>query len=176
MNIKNNKRHQDTINTIEQVFIALLQENDLSKIKVSTLCTRAQISRGTFYANYVDIYDLADKILLQLQNEVHALLIRDNKLQFSMAEFLSLFQHIRDNQALYTVYFKLTRNDSTEADMATLYQLSNISMSHMDFHIAFFEAGFNALVKKWLATGCAISPEEMIEILAVEYHGRVAQG
>lgn len=176
MNIKNNKRHQDTINTIEQVFIALLQENDLSKIKVSTLCTRAKISRGTFYANYVDIYDLADKILLRLQNEVHALLVKDDKLQFSVTEFLSLFQHIRDNQPLYTVYFKLKHNDSSVSSLHELHLINHISMSHKDFHLAFFEAGFNALVKKWLATGCAISPEEMIEILAVEYHGRVTQG
>lgn len=39
----------------------------------------------------------------------------------------------------------------------------------MEYHIEFFRAGFNAILKKWLNNGCDKSPYEMAEILQTEY-------
>ena len=172
MNIKNNKRHQDTIRTIEHAFMDLLKEKDLSRIKVSTLCNAAGISRGTFYANYIDIYDLADKLQRRLQSEVHALLTKDNDLQFTEKDFLMLLQHIKENQALYSFYFKLEHSD-THHFLLSDSALYGKNLPNMDFHIAFFEAGFNAIVKKWLDTGCTIPSQEVLDILVSEYQGRI---
>ena len=61
MNIKNNKRKQASIQRIEQAFIELLKEKELNQIFVTDICKLANVNRTTFYANYLDIYDLAEK-------------------------------------------------------------------------------------------------------------------
>lgn len=43
---------------IKKAFGELLNEKDLGKITVTDIVDRANISRGTFYAHYLDIYDL----------------------------------------------------------------------------------------------------------------------
>ena len=47
---------------IEKVFIEMLQRKKLSEISVSDICKLAGLNRTTFYANYTDIYGLADAI------------------------------------------------------------------------------------------------------------------
>lgn len=43
---------------IKQAFAQLTNEKDLQKITVTDIVERANISRGTFYAHYLDVYDL----------------------------------------------------------------------------------------------------------------------
>ena len=47
---------------IKQAFGELLHEKDLHKITVTDIVERANISRGTFYAHYLDVYDLYNAI------------------------------------------------------------------------------------------------------------------
>ena len=39
----------------------------------------------------------------------------------------------------------------------------------MDYHIEFFKAGLNAIIKKWLYNGCKEEPEEIDFIIKEEY-------
>lgn len=55
---------------IKQAFAELLNEKDMAKITVTDIVERANISRGTFYAHYLDVYDLYSAIL---QNIVEAI-------------------------------------------------------------------------------------------------------
>ena len=48
---------------IKQAFAQLLNEKDMAKITVTDIVERANISRGTFYAHYLDVYDLYNAIL-----------------------------------------------------------------------------------------------------------------
>ena len=73
MNTPNNKRGQESLQRIEEAFVTLLQEKSLHEVEISELCELAQINRSTFYANYVDIFDLADKTREKLENEIEAL-------------------------------------------------------------------------------------------------------
>ncbi|MBR0508788.1 MAG: TetR family transcriptional regulator [Clostridia bacterium] len=47
---------------IKRAFGELLNEKDLGKITVTDIVERANISRGTFYAHYLDIFDLYNAI------------------------------------------------------------------------------------------------------------------
>ena len=60
MNIKNNRRRRQSKERIEKAFIESLQTKELHQITVSDICKACQLNRSTFYANYEDIYDLAD--------------------------------------------------------------------------------------------------------------------
>ena len=64
------------------------------------------MNRSTFYANYVDIYELADTIREKLEDRV-AELYKDEIMQgFNSKYYLVLFQHIAQNQIFYRTYFK----------------------------------------------------------------------
>ena len=68
MNTKNNRRKRASMQKIEQVLVELLQTKELNQISVSDICKRAGLNRSTFYANYVDIYGLADAIREKLES------------------------------------------------------------------------------------------------------------
>ena len=40
----------------------LIQKKNIEDISVSTICEIAKLNRSTFYSNYIDIYDLAEKV------------------------------------------------------------------------------------------------------------------
>ena len=69
MNIRNNKRRRESQEKIERAFIELLQTREIKDITVSDLIKTTELNRSTFYANYVDIFDLADKTREKLEND-----------------------------------------------------------------------------------------------------------
>ena len=107
MNIKNNKRKRASMQKIEQVLIELLQTKELNQISVSDICKRANLNRSTFYANYVDIYGLADTIREKLEAQVADLYKNEIMQGFNSHNYLLLFRHIKENQIFYRTYFKL---------------------------------------------------------------------
>ena len=70
MNTANNKRRRDSQQRMEKAFVQLLQENEINHISVTGICKQARVNRCTFYANYLDIYDLADAVKKQLEKDV----------------------------------------------------------------------------------------------------------
>ena len=62
MNKPNNQKKKKSQEAIKKIFLQLIQEKEIQEISVSNICKLAHINRSTFYANYLDIYDLADKI------------------------------------------------------------------------------------------------------------------
>lgn len=73
MNTKNNRRRRESIERIEKAFLELLQTKEFHEITVSDICKSCELNRSTFYANYVDIFDLADKVREHLEADVNRL-------------------------------------------------------------------------------------------------------
>ncbi len=173
MNTKNNKRRRESIALIEKTFIELLQTRELSEISICDICKRCGLNRSTFYANYADIYELADRIKEELEKEVLDLYRDGRGWYVDGHDYLRLFRHIKDNQLFYKTYFKLGYD---EQHPVKLYDVALASQEfhnqHIAYHIEFFRGGFNAIVKLWLAGGCRETPEEMDEIIRSEYRGR----
>lgn len=65
---------------IRHAFVELVLEKDLEKITVKNIVERAEISRGTFYAHYSDMYAVIEEI--------------ENETMGKMLEFLSDFKDI----------------------------------------------------------------------------------
>ena len=105
MNKPNNKRKKASQEKIEKVFLNLIQAKDINEISITTICKLAHLNRSTFYANYLDIYDLADKIADKLENEVGNLYQMGKKNKYNSNDFLKLFKHIKENQRIsYLLY------------------------------------------------------------------------
>lgn len=167
MNTKNNKRRRESVRKIENVFIELLQTNEISDISVSQVCKLADVNRSTFYANYMDIYDLAEKVTERLVKEVRLLYVGDDRIQ--RLSFLKIFNHIYENQSIYKTYFKLHDFDFNEFGYDKEIAAMFFDMKYIDYHIEFFKSGLNAIIKKWLQEGCKEPPAVMDEILISEY-------
>lgn len=174
MNTKNNRRRRESIERIEKVFIELLQTKELHEITVSDICKRCELNRSTFYANYADIYELADKVREELEKEVNLLYEAERTQSFNSNDYLRLFRHIKENQLFYRTYFKLGYDNQFKLRYYDTHQAKkDFDNQYIEYHIEFFRSGFNAIVKKWLAGGCKETPEEMDEIIHSEYQGRV---
>ena len=172
MNIKNNKRRRESQEKIMRAFIQRLQTQDLMDITVSDLIKDTGLNRSTFYANYADIIELADKTREYLETDFSNMFSQYDYYQ-DRSGALKLFKHIRDNQLFYTTYFKLCYDDS---HLISTYdprraEMENVSQN-VKYHIEFFRNGLNAIIKLWLAGGCRESPEEMAAVLKQEYRGR----
>lgn len=173
MNTKNNRRRRASVERIEKVFIELLQTKELHEITVSDICKRCELNRSTFYANFIDIYDLADKVRAYLEGEVNRLYEAEQTQKFNNNDYLRLFRHIKENQLFYRTYFKLGYDNQFQLKYYDIHQAErHFDNRHIEYHIEFFRNGFNAIVKMWLAGGCKETPEEMDEIIRREYQGR----
>lgn len=172
MNTVNNKRRRESVEKMEKAFVRLLQTEELKNITVSDICKETGLNRSTFYANFLDIYDLADRLRAKLEHEFSSL-FADYDYFNDRSGALKMFTHIRENQVFYTTYFKLCYD---EAHKISMYDPKRAEQEHISrnlkYHIEFFRSGLNTIIKMWLADGCRESPEEMAEILKTEYRGR----
>lgn len=173
MNTPNNKRRKNSQEKIERAFVHFLQTKEINEISVTDICKEAKLNRSTFYANYLDVYDLAEKIVKKIENDVFMLYQEERKTKNNTNDFLKLFRHIKENQIFYKTYFKLNR------DKHFIIQQYDTNLSKLmyedkfiDYHIEFFMAGLNAIVKKWLNNDCKESPEEIDHILKSEYQSK----
>ncbi|MBQ2661984.1 MAG: TetR/AcrR family transcriptional regulator C-terminal domain-containing protein [Clostridia bacterium] len=172
MNVKNNKRRRDSQDKIEKAFIKLLQSHDIKNISVSDIIKATGLNRSTFYANYLDIFDLADKTREKLEKEFSNL-FADYDYFNERSGALKMFTHIKENQLFYKTYFKLCYDDKhliSKYD-AKRAEKENVT-ANIKYHVEFFRNGLNAIIKLWLTDGCKESPEEMAEVLKQEYRGR----
>lgn len=173
MNTKNNRRRRESVERIQKVFIQLLQTKELHEITVSDICKRCELNRSTFYANFVDIYQLADQVRMDLEREVNRLYEAEETEKFNSNDYLRLFRHIRENQLFYRTYFKLGYDNQFKLKYYDTHQAQqHFDNQHIEYHIEFFRSGFNAIIKMWLAGGCKETPEEMDQIIKSEYQGR----
>lgn len=172
MNIKNNKRRKESRTKIEKTFVELLQSRDIKEISVSELIKATGLNRSTFYANYVDIFDLADKVRAELESQFSEMFAEYDYFN-ERTGALKMFTHIKENQIFYNTYFKLCYD---EKHLISIYDVKRAEQEHIDsnikYHIEFFRNGLNAIIKLWLAGGCQESPQEMAEVLKAEYRGR----
>ena len=176
MNTPNNKRRKESQEKIERIFVELIQEKNLNEISVTDICKKANLNRSTFYANYLDVYDLADKIKERLESDVSDL-YQDEKLnQYNSNDFSKIFHLVKEHLLFFKTYFKL-EFDSTDTFKQDYRYDTNQAKEfyndeYIDYHIAFFKAGFNAILKKWLYEGCVEPIEDMCKIISSEYNNK----
>ena len=172
MNTPNNKRKRESQEKIEKTFLQLIQKKNIEAISVSDICKITQLNRSTFYSNYIDIYDLVEKVKLRMANEFANNQFSQNSKQDNQG-YINMFKEIKNNQIFFKTYFKLEEISKSPAtifnkELAKKYY----DNKHIDYHIEFFRAGLNAVIKKWLDNDCKETPEEIAEIIMNEYKNK----
>jgi len=174
MNKPNNSRRKASRRRIEAAFVRLLQQKPMDEITVSEICKLAEVNRSTFYANYLDIYDLVDNVQLTMEQMViNDIYTEQSEPMGSHAQFVRLFRHIKENLVFYTTYFQLGldgRFQLTEYNVQLAAIGKQVELTRqLEYRAEFFRNGLNAIIKKWLKDGCPESPEEMAELIMNEY-------
>lgn len=174
MNTPNNKRRRESCQKIEKAFMELLQSKELSEITVSQLCKITGLNRSTFYANYMDIYDLADKLRKALEDNFEQMYSAETEQGFNSNDYLRLFRHIYENRLFYRTYLKLGyAHEYRIFTYDTALAREHFGGRFIEYHCEFFRAGITKIIEMWLEGGCKESPEDMEEIIKSEYRGRV---
>lgn len=172
MNKDNNKKRKESIEKIEKTFLQLIQKKNIEEISVTTICKLAHINRSTFYSNYIDMYDLVDKVKEKMEVEFAQFQLSKNSHQ-NTEGYLNMFNYIKENQIFFKTYFKL---ESISMKYPTKYNIELAEKyydnKYIDYHIEFFRAGLNAIIKKWLNNGCKETPEEINNIITSEYKNK----
>ncbi len=70
MNEKIDIRITKTLRSIREAFLTLIMIKPVNKITVTELAQKAEISKGTFYLHYLDIYDLYNELVKEVANKI----------------------------------------------------------------------------------------------------------
>lgn len=179
MNTANNQRYRDTERKMEQALLSLSRTCPAHKITVRQICAEAHINRSTFYAHFQDIPDMIHQVgranikrflsLFDDTSEDELMLFFTDRLRLT-----GLLTYIRQNQEFFS---SLLCGNSYEFVQTSLYQLWDrgaksymeklglTDEAEMEYHFAFFWAGFLAVLGRWLSGGCQKSPAFICNLL-----------
>ena len=88
---------------IKAALIQLLNKKEFNAVKVSEICELADINRGTFYLNYLDKYDLLEKII---HEQIDLLVLYCKERQHGEYSSLNLtFRYIAENKTVFRLLF-----------------------------------------------------------------------
>ncbi len=173
-----------TKNLIKSAFLSLLSQKNVRHITVRELCEKAQINRATFYAHYMDIYDLKEQLeneLLASFSQVFIDAFREFDPSLASEElFVKVFSLLRENSEQCVI---LLNSDSEIVDkfikvsrdlvLDTYAKLfPNASETRLNAYYLFVSSGCIALVKHWLLN----APDASAESVAKEVCAILQQG
>lgn len=179
MNKPNNRRSQETDETIIRAAFEVLVDGKkpISKITVREICERAGVNRSTFYAHYLDVYDLFERVeqqMAKMANETLFAHIDSDSWSFRVG-MESMFNFILQYKEFYQLYFsQFNRMDHIIQVMSQPYErqierLKKRDMGHgvqneAAYQYEIFTAGIGALLHRWLGNGCRESPAQLFEV------------
>lgn len=177
MNTKHNRRAQNSEERMEQAFLTLLPDKAESKVTVKVICERAHVNRTTFYAHYLDVYDMVDHIQARKQKQVVAMI--DATLLPDLSNFVAviatLFEFVKDNRAFYQMY--LAHHSGilvVESQVLRDFAAKNLpelpaEKTARQYRMAFFVSGLGAVMRRCLRNGCVEAPVAMAQLIEDEY-------
>ena len=176
MSNTHSRRWIETDKHIRQTALELLNRPEAHNLSVRLICEEAGINRTTFYEHYLDIYDLLDKLELDVMAELWDYYVQmiDRSNHLPPQPFLPLLAHIRANQDFYKNVLK-TRETCrlksvferflTEAVCAACRKAGVSDEKEITYYLVFFKAGFKASISKWLETGCQENMEKLSQAM-----------
>ncbi len=178
MNKKANQHYQLTHKKIRDTFLVLLRDHDLQDITITEICGKMNISRGTFYVHYTDVYDLLEKTEMAMAGEMEQRFLAARE-RSNRDAFLEIFRYAKENRTFYSIYLERGKSMQVEENLSfddfqnpdvslddPRHELSDIELY---YHNALFKAVLRALLRSWFDRDCRESPEELLDILQQQY-------
>lgn len=173
-----NRSVRKTKDKLRQALTQLLSQKPLNHITVREIAEIVDINRGTFYLYYKDVYDMIEKLELEMLdefNDIVKLRISKNKNEPPEPILSDVFTFLSENADMCLVLL------GPNGDLSFINRLKELvrerclyywteiynakSTLYFDYFYAFFISGCVGLFEKWLNNGMKESPEEMADIL-----------
>ena len=99
-------REIKTQRSIRNAFLQLRSEKPLERIRVKELAELAEISKGTFYLHYHDVYDLSEQLQNEVIENVMNSIVHPDAVLYDHSMFTNeLFQAFLSHQSLIDILF-----------------------------------------------------------------------
>ena len=187
MNTKNNQRSKSTVeNIVRSTFAIMMAENKpVSRITVREVCEQARINRSTFYAHFLDVYDVVEKVERTMAEGLTERFLQKLEDGEGMdACFAALFEFVREHRLFYRLYFGAAGRSGVIGVAWDLLQDKTEGLSYEQFgyrneeelkyHGEFFIYGLTAMLRRWIERDCPETPRELFDILARQYNQRIS--
>jgi AcrR family transcriptional regulator len=170
------RRLMRTKKALKQAMLDLLKKKDISKVTVTELSERADISRATFYLHYADPYDLLEKIMYELLAQLSApygqLLHAwdENSLLVYME---SIWQYTFNNKDAFkilmnprsgTQFMERMKKVSLNGALA-LMKKKEFNDKAEEYNIIYNISGSLAVFQKWMDENAPIPPDELAKLM-----------
>ena len=155
---------------IKAAFAELLAEKKtLNKITVAELAERAEVTRGTFYAHYNNIFEVAE----ELENDFISVLDSSAEQMKSVEDFPiylhQIFEFLAIHEDLYRqllssnapMVFISRLNHQIEKTIKEILREHSINKPMLDLDIAFFTDGATYMILKYFRGEIALSLDEI---------------
>lgn len=165
-----NARARATKEKIRNALMYLLKHKKFSEIFVKDVCTVACIHRSSFYEHYQDINDLMIQTEEELSKGIAA--IFDNARPFERQCFVQFFEFIGRHSDFYHAYLNYGESQNMGRTDFTKYMeiAKNAKLSDdIEFHMAFFAGGLQAVCNAWILSDMKKTPEQMADVIFDEY-------
>ncbi|MGN0491801.1 TetR/AcrR family transcriptional regulator [Ruminococcus sp.] len=173
MNTKNNKRYAEMDIKMKSAVLELMKNNEIEKITVKKICETAKVNRSTFYAHYIDVFDLIEQMDEFLSKELMSGYDSSTKL-FAEGSFILFLKHIKKYNYFYRISLSQKMSFPLKRGFYTLWEwivkpncIEN-GISDEDeimYYFVYFEAGLTLVLKRWLDNECKESEEKIEQIL-----------
>jgi AcrR family transcriptional regulator len=176
---------------IKKKFWEMYKNTPLSKIRVSDLIRVCNISRGTFYFHFTDVYALYH----ECEKDMISLLEMDLSDVVLSAVGKNYDKHVKMLGKHLTTYaenidmlkYFLTGSEETSFRRAWFDSICRIYERAMEFSYAlssskhakiirFYAGGYTTIISDWILTDCKQPVGDLASILAqVQFHGVLSQ-
>jgi AcrR family transcriptional regulator len=168
-----------TLTQIREAFVALLVEQGFEAVTVQAVTQRAGINRATFYRHYTDKYDLADRLVNGLFDEVLSEVNPSAlpNVEPSTAVWQILFLHVQQYQDFYRVMlgpggipgFPERVRQEVETQMVQLIHNAGVNEAQLrmplSLAVRYMAAAQVGLIQWWLENDMPYSPQEAADFL-----------
>ena len=169
---------------IKNEFLNIYKVKPLHKISVSDLSKACNLSRGTFYFYFEDVYALyrvcEKSVIDRMEKEFPEVVLCIVGVDFN--RFVKVFGKLLHGIINYIDTFKCLLNGSEEASFRKAlfesfrchYELSIhfssvVSPTHSDYLTRFFAGGLQSIISYWVLTGCTDKLECEVQAEEIAY-------
>lgn len=174
MNTKNNQRFKETEVRMESAMLELMKTFEFDKITVSQICQKAQVNRSTFYAHFADIYDMLEKMEIELRKQ---LLQRyqgeSDNIIFTEKSFSIFLEHIKEHRYFYKINLNTRKSFPLKQGYENLwniikdncYQVGITDEDEILMYLISFQASLTMILKYWVDHDCIMSHQQIASII-----------
>ncbi len=183
---KTDRRVKYTKMVIKDSFVKFLKQKPISKITVKEICDDADINRATFYAHYLDQYDLLQQIENEIIDDINHYLksydLNSNLIPVEMIE--KILDYVAENAELFDLLLNLNGDIKFQQEVIKIIGLQHfipilgndlLNKEDAEYIYHFLASGSIGVIQMWLKGGVKKPAKEMAElILKSSYNGRAA--